>query len=180
MKNKKIIIIFSILLILILIGGFFGIKYVKNRSNNTLEEYTPEEEITEEQLRQTIVSLYFPEKDTKEIVPEARLVDIKELINNPYEKIMNLLIEGPKSEKEEKIIPEGTKILKTYMENDCLILDLSSEFLNYDKKDEKIKNNMIKSIVNTMTELTEVNKVKILINGNQCEEFNEIYLREKN
>ena len=32
-------------------------------------------------MRQTIVSLYFPSKETKELVPEARLVDIKEIIN---------------------------------------------------------------------------------------------------
>ena len=168
MKSQKIITIFSILLIIILIGGFFGIKYVKNKRDEiNIDEYTPEEEITEEQARQTIVSLYFQNKETKEIEPEARLVDIKELINNPYEKIINLLIEGPKSEKNERIIPEGTKLLKTYMEDDCLILDLSEEFLNYDKNDEKIKNNIIFSITKTMTELTEVNKIKILINGKE-------------
>ena len=53
-------------------------------------------------MRQTIVSLYFPSKETKELVPEARLVDIKEIINDPCDKLVNLLIEGPKSEKEEK------------------------------------------------------------------------------
>ena len=37
---------------------------------------------------------------------------------------------------------------------------------------------MINSIVNTLTELTEVNKVKILIDGNENSEFNEIYERE--
>ncbi len=178
MKNQKIIIIFIILLIIILVGGVLGIKYVKNKNKDTIvEEYTPEEEITSEQLRQTIVSLYFPEKETKELTPEARLVDIKELINNPYEKLMNLLMEGPKNDKLEKIIPEGTKILRIYMENDCLIIDMSSEFLNYNKEDKKVKNNIINSIVNTMTELTEVNQVKILINGNENEEFKEIYKR---
>ena len=157
MKNKKIIIIFTILLVIILIGGIWGIKYVKSKNQETIiEEYTPEEEITSEQSRQTIVSLYFQEKESKQLVPEARLVDIKELINNPYEKMMNLLIEGPKNDKLEKNIPEGTKILRIYMENDCLVIDVSSEFLNYDKNDKKLKDNMVKSIVNTMTELTEV------------------------
>lgn len=178
MKNKKIIIIFTILLVIILIGGIWGIKYVKNKNQETIiEEYTPEEEITSEQSRQTIVSLYFQEKESKQLVPEARLVDIKELINNPYEKMMNLLIEGPKNDKLEKNIPEGTKILRIYMENDCLVIDVSSEFLNYDKNDKKLKDNMVKSIVNTMTELTEVNQVKILINGNENEEFKEVYKR---
>ena len=181
MKNKKIIVIFVIIFVIVILGGYFAIKYLKsNKENiNEVHEYIPEEEITDNQLRQTIVSLYFPTKEDKELVPEARLVDIKEIINNPYEKLINLLIEGPKNEKEEKIIPEGTKVLKIYMEDDCVVLDFSEEFLNYNKNDENTKNNLINSIVNTMTELTEVNKVKILINGNQNQEFNEIYTRKK-
>ena len=48
MKNKKIIIIFTTCLIVLLIGGYFGIKYVKNKQEETVvEEYVPEEEITE-------------------------------------------------------------------------------------------------------------------------------------
>ena len=90
-----------------------------------------------------------------------------------------LLIEGPKSEKEERIIPENTKLNKSYMEDDCVTLDFSAEFLNYDKSEEKIKSNMINSIVNTLTQLTEVNKVKILIDGNETEEFQDVYSVQK-
>ena len=144
MKNKKIICIFSILLVIILIAGYFGIRYAKEKeAQESTQEYTPEEEITEEQLRQTIVSLYFPDKETGELMPEARLVDIKEIMNNPYEKLVNLLIEGPKNEKATKVIPENTKVLKTYTEGDCVVLDLSKEFLNYSKEDTKQKQNMI-------------------------------------
>lgn len=176
MKNKKIILIFLILLIVILLGGYFGINYIKNKQQKTsVEEYTPEEEITQEQLRQTIVSLYFPNKETNEITPEARLIDITEIINTPYEKLINLLIEGPKNEKNKKIIPENTKIQKTYMDGDCLYLDFSSEFLNYNKDEKDI---MIKCIVNTLTELTEVNKIKILINNKENQEFSNTYERE--
>lgn len=104
MKNKKIVIIFSVLLIILIIGGYFVIKYLKQKgeSGEITEEYTPQEEISEEQLRQTIVTLYFLSKDTKEITPEARLVDIKDIITNPYENLINLLIEGPKNEKKSK------------------------------------------------------------------------------
>ncbi len=176
MKNKKIIIIFSILLILVLIGGYFAIKYAKQSKEETItEEYTPQEEISDEQLRQTIVSLYFISKDTKEIVPEARLINIKEIINAPCDKLINLLIEGPKSDKQEKIMPENTKLIKTYMEGDCVTIDLSKEFLNYDKTEENTKEKLLQSIVHTLTQLTEVNKVKILIEGNVNEEFNETY-----
>ena len=177
MKNKKIIIIFTVLLIIVLIGGYFIIKYVKEnqKEETVVEDYTPQEEISEEQLRQTIVSLYFQSKETKELVPEARLIDIKEIINDPCDKLVNLLIEGPKSEKEERIIPENTKLQKSYMEEDCVTLDFSAEFLNYDKSNEALKKNIIDSLVKTLTQLTEVNKVKILINGTENDEFNEIY-----
>lgn len=179
MKNKKIGLIFFIILIIILVGGYFGIRYVKNKEETTtVEEYIPQEEITEDQVRQTIVSLYFPSKETNELNPEARLIDIKEIINNPYEKLINLLIEGPKNEKNKKIIPENTKLNKNYLEDDCVVLDFSAEFLNYSKEDENEKINLINSIVNTLTELTEVNQVKILIDGNENDEFKEVYTRK--
>lgn len=183
MKNKKMFLVFAIVLIIVLVGGFFTIKYLKQKKEEKeakIEEYTPQEEISEEQMRQTIVSLYFQSKETKELEPEARLIDIKEIINDPCDKLVSLLIEGPKSEKMERLIPENTKLLKTYMEQDCVTLDFSAEFLNYDKSDEKNKENMINSIVETLTQLTEVNQVKILIDGNQNEEFNQVYTRQNN
>jgi spore germination protein GerM len=177
MKNKKIFNFFTVLLIIILIGGYLILNNLKIKNKTTtVEEYTPQEEITEEQLRQTIVSLYFQSKETKELVPEARMVDIKEIINTPYEKLISLLIEGPKNEKLEKNIPENTKLLQNYLEGDCIVLDFSIEFLN-GNEDEKSKENKINSIVKTLTELTEINKVKILIEGKENSEFNEIYQR---
>lgn len=178
MKGKKIGIIFFVLLVVILLGGYFAIKYVKNKKETIVEEYVPQEEIADEQVRQTIVSLYFLSKDTNEINPEARLIDIKEIINNPYDKLINLLIEGPKNEKNKKVMPDNTKLNKNYLENDCIVLDFSNEFLNYSKDDEKEKMNIINCIVNTLTELNEVNKVKFLIDGNESEEFKEIYTRQ--
>jgi len=179
MKNRKIIIIFVVIFAIIIIGGYCIIKYVKKQQENTpTGEYTPQEEITDEQFRQTIVTLYFRDKETGKISPEARLVDIKEIINNPYEKIINLLIKGPKNEKLQNTIPSDTKILRAYMENDCLVLDFSKEFLNYSKDASLKKETLIKSIVNTLTELTEVNSVKILIDSSQSDEFKDIYKRE--
>ena len=160
MKSRKTVTIFGCLLILIIVGGYFGIKYVKNKESSEMVEYTPQEEITEEQARQTIVSLYFLENETGEIYPEARLVDIKDLMNVPYDKLMELLIEGPKNDKLSRLIPEKTKLLKAYTEGDCLILDVTSDILGY-SKEGNAKENMINSIVYTMTELTEINKVKL-------------------
>lgn len=178
MKNKKIFWIFVILFCIVIVAGFFTIKYVKEKQEKEeIKEYVPEEEITEEQYRQTIVSLFFENIETKELTPEARMIDIKELINNPYEKLMNMLMEGPKNEKLNKLIPENTKVLSINKEGDTLTIDFSSEFLNYDKSSDSGKSNLIYSIVNTMTELTEINHVKFLINGEENSEFSDIYVR---
>lgn len=174
MKNKKVITSFIILVIIILLVGFFAIKYVKNKKQDEIqEEYIPEEEISEEQLRETIVSLYFTDKETNSLKPEARMVNVKELLQSPYNILVELLIGGPKNEKLKSVIPENTKLLNSSIEGECLTLDFSSELLNYDKENEKSKENLITSIVNTMTELTEVNKVKILIEGQPNAEFPE-------
>lgn len=181
MNKNKLKIIFGFLVLVIAVGGFFIVKWVKDNNqneNNIGEEYIPQEEITEEQARQTIVSLYFPDRENKKLTPEARLVDIKELINLPYEKLMNLLIQGPKNEKLERIIPKGTNILRTFTEGDILILDLTKDFLNYDMEQENGKENLINSIVYTMTELTEINNVKFLIEGEENVQFNQIYSRK--
>lgn len=171
MRSKKTITIFGILLIIILVGGFFGIKYAKNKTKNEFKEYTPEQEITDEQSRQTIVSLFFVDRETGQLVPEARLVDIKELVNLPYEKLANLLIEGPKNDKLKKTIPDNTKILKSYTDKDCLVLDFSSDILSFDKDDKNAKQNLINSVVYTMTQFTEINSVKFLVDGVENEEL---------
>jgi germination protein M len=175
MKNKRIGFIFGILIVVILVAGYFGIKIAKEKNSNEIEDYIPEEEISEEQSRQTIVSLYFQNSETKKLESEARLVDIKDMMNLPYEKLVQLLIDGPKNSKYERLISEDTKINKTFIEKDVVTIDFSEEFLNFDDEN---KENLIKSIVKTLTELTEVNGVNFLINGEVNADFSETYVRE--
>lgn len=167
--NKKIIIIIILILVLGL-GVWLFWKYI-NSSKQDVAEYQPQEEISDEQQRQTIISLYFKNKTTDELLPEGRLIDVKLLLNEPYKTLMQLLIEGPKNEKLEKLIPDGTKINKIELKNDILYIDLSKEFIENHKGGEILESNTIYSIVNTMTELTEVNGVKILIDGKADQAF---------
>lgn len=165
MKNKMLKIIVIIAVIAVIIGIFM---IVKNKTAKTIQ-YEPQEEISGEQERKTIISLYFINKKTKEVVPEARMIDVKDLINEPYKVLINFLIEGPKNENLEKAIPEGTKLLGTTLEGDTLKLNFSREFLNKEGKEAEEKT--IESLVNTLTELTEVNSIRILIEGEENKKF---------
>lgn len=170
--NKKLII--SIIIILIIVGvAIWYFFFNDGNKQNEIREIIPEEEISEEQMRQTIVSLYFYNSNTKSLVPEGRLIDVKELIEEPYKKLMELLIEGPQNESLSKTIPEGTIINKIELKGDILYLDLSKEFVDNHSGGEEMESATIYSIVNTMTNLTEVNAVKILIDGEESKAFND-------
>ena len=173
MNNKKFKIILIILICIIVIGIsiYYTLQYIQNKKQNTITEYTPQQEITDEQLRKTIVSLYFKDQDNTNLVPEARLIDAKLLITEPYKKLMELLIEGPKNQALSGTIPTGTRLNNITLTKGELIVDLSSEFIKNHLGTEEEKEATIYSIVKTMTELNEINQVKILIDGKENEQF---------
>lgn len=167
----KVIIIITIISILsILIVLNFSTEVVQNVDNEIVIE--PEEEISEEQMRQTTIALYFEDKQSMELVKEEKKVDAKDLIDNPYMYIVNLLILGPEDETMQNPIPEGTKLNKAELNGDSVTVDLSNEFLN------SSGTNAIYSIVNSLTELKEVNSVKILINGEEQDNMKEAFVRK--
>lgn len=164
--NRKTLIIIIVLVIAIAITG---ILLWSNRSKNTEENVIqPQEEITDEQMRTALVTLYYMNKETKELTPEGKMIDVKKLLTDPYETLINLLMEQPKNEKLQSAIPNGTKVLGAELKGDVVYLDLSNEFIENNSVEEKT---IINAIVNTLTELNEVNGVKILINGQENKEF---------
>lgn len=168
--NKKIILIIIILAILIGVGVWYFFFFSKNNEQQ-VNEIIPEEEISEEQMRQTIVSLYFYNESAKSLASEGRLIDAKELVEDPYRKLMELLIEGPQNTSLSKTIPDGTRVNKAELKGETLYLDLSKEFIENHQGGEEQESITIYSIVNTMTNLTEVNAVKILIDGKENQAF---------
>lgn len=174
-KNRKKIIAIITLILIILLAIFIGNNISIENNVDEYQDYTPEEEISEEQMRQTKVILFFANSETGEIESEVKIVDVNLLINEPYKKIMNWLINGPQSSNLKKLIPEGTAMHDIKVEKSCAIINLSNEFLNYETEENKLK--IINSIVNTLTNLKEINSVKFLINGEENEKFSEIYLK---
>jgi len=176
MKRVKKIIIFVLLLVLLL-GGYFVVSRLGGKEETDTEqyeEYTPQEEISESQYRETIVNLYFLNKESREIMAEAIAIDARTLSGNPYKKLIELLLEGPKNESLERIIPEGTTVYDASIEAGCVVINLSREVLNFGE-DETTRNNIINSIYHTLTELTEVNSIRFLIEGEENTNFAEEY-----
>ena len=171
MKKRVFLGAFIVFLILGLIYMIIA-NTVFRKNEEIINEYIPEVEISDGELRKTLVKLYFVDEEN-DIKSEARLIDSKELLRNPYIALIGMLLEGPKDSKLKSAIPEGTKIIDAKLNKKCVTINLSKEFVENAPEDVKQKRNMICTIVNTITELNEVQIVKFLIEGEKIEGFEE-------
>ena len=178
-KKARTLIILGIILILLILTTVYIVLNNKNKKEE-INEYIPQEEISESQIRKTIISLYFKNNETNSVIPESRCIDVKELYNEPYKYLIEQLIKGPESEKLSCVIPEGTKVNSCTIKENTVYVDLSKEFIENAKEGIDEESMIVYSIVNTLTELNEVSEVKILIEGEENKSFkdNKISFKE--
>lgn len=162
MKKKPLI-----LLIIIIIFGVIVYYLINNisitKNTDSYMDYTPQEEISETQNKETTITLYFLNPETNNLKSEAKLVNTNELLKNPYKVIVEKLIEGPSDKSLQKLIPDNTRILDANLSNNCVTLNFSEEFINF--KDDVQKYNIINSMLDSLTQLNEVDSIKILVNN---------------
>lgn len=126
--------------------------------------------------QQATLNMYFSDKTGRSLrevpvditydatIPLEQLA-IEQLINGPYS------IEGVDKKTVRPTLPEGTQLNKiTVNENTCYI-DLSDDFL--EKRVEISAEATIYSVVNTLVELSGINKVQFSINGEQVLVYND-------
>lgn len=168
MKRKWL---FLIIIFVILCVAGISVWNLLQGKKQPLNEIQPQEEMGEEQEKTTIVTLYYQNTETKELMPEGKIVAIKDLVQNPYQTLVELLKEKPKNQKLQSLIPKDTRVIKAQLQGDILMLDLSKEFVDNHPGGEQLERQTIYSIVNTLTELNEINGVKICINGKENQSF---------
>ena len=95
-----------------------------------------------------------------------------------------MLKKEQKNESLKSTIPQNTRINKIELKSDILFIDFSKEFIENHPGGIAEEKNTVYSIVNTVTELTEVNGVKILIDNEENKSFsdnninfNEVFLK---
>ena len=143
----------------------------------SINEYIPEEEISDAQNRMTIVTLYFMDPETGELVPEARGIDVKVLMDNPYETILKLLIEGSTNSKIGKTIPDGTSVNSVKLNGEELVIDFDEFFVSQYESGSEQQMKMVYSVVNTFLELKEVTSVKFLVNGEKIDGMEDAFVK---
>ena len=176
MIKKFCIIFLTVSIIFIIIFLTFILLKRKNNSKNEVEEFhnievQPEEEVPETSNYETNIKLFLIDPTSGILTGEDVVLDARELVDNPYKYIINLLINPPDSLKVESAIPKGTKINNCVMNKGVLTVDLSNEFLN------SSGTNSIYSIVNTMSQFNEIDSVIFRINGEENDQLKEKFIK---
>lgn len=124
----------------------------------------------------TPIRLYFANKDNTKLKLEIRYIDsteAKKSTSNLASAIVSELIKGPSDEKSfNRTIPAEAKLrTPVSISNKVATVDMSKEFKTKHPGGKDAEKMTIYSIVNSLTELEDIQKVKFTIDGKLQKEY---------
>jgi germination protein M len=121
------------------------------------------------------IHLYFANADNTKLRLEIRYIDIADTekgVDHMASVIINELINGPTPRIGLKAtIPEETKLLSVEVKAGVATVDLSKEFIDNHPGGKTAEQLTLYSVVNTLTEIGDIQKVKFTINGKPQKEY---------
>lgn len=172
-------ILFGFSLVLCVVCGFAGCQSGSgNPATSPTSDTGPSSgmQITEEDAEalnnKVRIINYFVSEDGKQLEGEIRymaLEEAKQSTENIATAIVTELLKGPSEGfSGKKVIPDGTKILEgVKISGNLATVNLSAEFVEKCSDDKTLMEMSIYSLVNSVTEIKELEKVKILIDGEE-------------
>lgn len=117
------------------------------------------------------IKLYFANKEGNALIEEVSDINYSGTASIE-EQVVQRLIDGPKNEELFPTIPKGTKLLNISKADGICTVNFNEKFLD---KIPNVKEEIaIYSVVNTLVELVDVNKVQFTINGAIQKKYMEI------
>ncbi len=160
MKRQKLIGLFlSVLLILgLFISGCTPTEKTGD-SNNTQPPPTAE---------QVELTLYFAEEGAAGLTAEQREVEIENLEELPSMVVEELIV-GPKNNNLYPTIPSETQLLSLVVEDGTAMVDFSQDIISKHWGGSAGETMTIMSLVDSLTELSEIDRVQILVEGEKID-----------
>ena len=135
-------------------------------------------------LNKQVITLYFPDEQAMYVVPEQREVSKDKPI---AEIIVEELMKGPKTPGlEPTTIPDGARLLSVEIKDKTAYVNFSRELVEKHVGGSTGEMMTILPIVNSLTELPEVEKVQFLVEGKKVKTlaghitFDEAFERSEN
>lgn len=111
------------------------------------------------------VRLYFADAQSRFLVEEQRSKPADIAMSLP-EYILRSLITGPQSDSLSPTIPKGTMLLSVSVQDGACLVDFSAEFWQNRPEQELQERMTVFSVVNSLSQLDEIDTVEILVEGN--------------
>lgn len=109
------------------------------------------------------ISLYYPQNNYTSVRKEVTTISLPDE-DNLTETVVSLLL-NPTLPSVESPFPEGCEVYSVKVDNGICTLDVSGEFVSNAIHKKKQETFLLFSIVNTLTELPDIEKVKFLVEG---------------
>ncbi len=176
MKKFRVI---AVIMILALIMCSCGTD--KNNEDAMGDELTPISSLTIDEEEAAVLNekvpvvLYFGNEQQNKLVKEIRYVDIKEAKKGAEtlaSAMVKELLKGPKADSLTSLIAEGTTLRSPVtIEDRVAKVDFTKEFVDNHPGGKELAELTVYSIVNSLTEMKEIERVKITINGKETKNF---------
>lgn len=125
----------------------------------------------------TTLTLYFGDSNVMYLVAESRQVEIKE--GEKTEKVVvEELLKGPKNEKLIPLFKPEVKVLSTETKDGVCFVNFSADLSTKLSGGSALELLMVYSVVNSLCELENVEKVQFLIEGKKVESLSHMYMAE--
>lgn len=123
-------------------------------------------ETKDDKIEMDIIA-YYPNSKELEIVTESVKQNIKFATNDNIEDILEKIMKEPPSDKLLPVISEGSKINRINLDRNTwtLEVDFSKELLTEMNAGSSLEGEILKSLVNTLGEFYDVDKVYITVEG---------------
>ena len=180
MKTLKLIAAIMALLIALMLCSC-GSDKTTGVSNVTEEDLQPVSSIVINEEEAAVLNekvpvyLYFGDEQQTKLIKELRYIDIKEAkkgANALASAIVKELIAGPKAKGLQTVIPTGVTLrAPVKIEGRIATVDLTKEFIDNHPGGKTMEELTVYSIVDSLTEMKEIERVKIIVNGKETKNF---------
>lgn len=144
------------------------------------EPMTPEDFVflvQNDDASEITVNLYFSDQSNRYLLLDSRSVHLEDAETLPL-VILNELLEGPSESNLKSVMPVGTKVIDVQLNDNICLVDFSTQFFDRRPETALEEHQVIYSVVNTLTELENVEAVQFLVEGQRVGQYVNLDLSE--
>ena len=131
------------------------------------EQMQDQEKSAAAEPKELMVNVYYPRSDGTGLVAVRRTVSTEK--DDKYTAAMKSLLTGTKEKGQTNVFPKKAKLLGVTVKDGVATVDFSKELQSNFSGGSTGEEMLIGSIVNTLTDFPEIQKVRILIDGASVE-----------